>query len=138
MHSPAMSVQIGINGRNLKHIIVQTGRPVPSPRNRVTDRRKHSAPAPDGRVMTGATTAAGRPADASDAIVVGAGINGMCAAALLAREGWSVTLLDAAPDIGGFIGSAELTRPGYVHDTWSSWHPLFLTGAAYAQLGPDL
>jgi phytoene dehydrogenase-like protein len=88
--------------------------------------------------MTGATTAAGRPADASDAIVVGAGINGMCAAALLAREGWSVTLLDAAPDIGGFIGSAELTRPGYVHDTWSSWHPLFLTGAAYAQLGPDL
>jgi phytoene dehydrogenase-like protein len=76
--------------------------------------------------------------DGFDAIVIGAGINGMTAAALLAREGWSVALLDSADDIGGFIGSAELIRPGYVHDVWSSWHPLFVTGAAYAKLGPDL
>ncbi|HWN35900.1 MAG TPA: NAD(P)/FAD-dependent oxidoreductase, partial [Pseudonocardia sp.] len=73
-----------------------------------------------------------------DAVVVGAGVNGMTAAALLARDGWSVALLDAADDIGGFIGSGELTRPGYVHDTWSSWHPLFVTGGAYAALGTDL
>jgi phytoene dehydrogenase-like protein len=76
--------------------------------------------------------------DGFDAIVVGAGINGMTAAALLAREGWSVALLDSADEIGGFIGSAELIRPGYVHDIWSSWHPLFVTGPAYAKLGPDL
>ncbi len=62
----------------------------------------------------------------------------MVAAARLAGAGRSVVLLDAAADIGGFIGSAERTVPGYVHDTWSSWHPLFVTGPAYAELGADL
>ena len=73
-----------------------------------------------------------------DAVVVGAGINGMVAAAELAGAGWSVALVDGRDGIGGFIGSSERTVPGYVHDTWSSWHSLFLAGAAYATLGADL
>lgn len=71
----------------------------------------------------------------ADAIVIGSGINGLVAAAELARAGWSVTLLDRNPDIGGFIATEERTLPGYLHDTFSSWHPLFVTGAAYASLG---
>ena len=74
----------------------------------------------------------------TDVVIIGAGINGMVAAARLAGAGRSVVLLDGAEEIGGFIGSGERTAPGYVHDTWSSWHPLFVTGRAYAELGPDL
>ncbi|WP_433803341.1 phytoene desaturase family protein [Actinomycetospora sp. CA-084318] len=74
----------------------------------------------------------------TDVVVVGAGINGMVAAARLAGAGRSVTLLDGADQLGGFIGSAERTVPGYVHDTWSSWHPLFVTGPAFVELGDDL
>lgn len=76
--------------------------------------------------------------DAYDAVVVGAGVNGMVAAAELAGAGWSVALVDERDRIGGFIASEELTLPGYVHDTYSSWHPLFVTGGAYASLGDDL
>lgn len=79
-----------------------------------------------------------RPAAEHDAIVVGAGINGMVAAAELAGAGWRVCLIDQGERIGGFIASDELTEPGFVHDTFSSWHPLFHTGGAYAELGADL
>lgn len=73
-----------------------------------------------------------------DAIVIGAGINGMVAAAELGAAGWRVALLDDHDRIGGFIASDELTEPGFVHDTFSSWHPLFHIGAPYATLGDDL
>lgn len=73
-----------------------------------------------------------------DAIVVGAGINGMVAAAELAGAGWRVCLVDEHDRIGGFIAAGELTEPGFTHDTFSSWHPLFHTGGAYAELGADL
>jgi phytoene dehydrogenase-like protein len=75
---------------------------------------------------------------AYDAVVVGAGINGLVAAAELAIAGWKVALVDERDRLGGFIASDELTLPGFVHDTFSSWHPLFMAGAAYASLGPDL
>ncbi|WP_235871150.1 phytoene desaturase family protein [Rhodococcus spongiicola] len=74
----------------------------------------------------------------NDAIIVGSGINGMVAAAELARAGWKVVLLERNPDIGGFIASGERTLAGYTHDTFSSWHPLFVSGPAYASLGEDL
>lgn len=77
-------------------------------------------------------------AETVDAVVVGAGINGMVAAAELAGAGWSVALVDERDRLGGFVASDELTLPGHVHDTFSSWHPLFVTGGAYADLGPDL
>ncbi|HYH33294.1 MAG TPA: NAD(P)/FAD-dependent oxidoreductase [Pseudonocardia sp.] len=73
-----------------------------------------------------------------DAVVVGAGINGMAAAAHLAQAGWSVALVDQHERIGGFIATGERTVPGYRHDTYSSWHPLFVTGPVYTELGADL
>ncbi len=73
-----------------------------------------------------------------DAVVIGSGINGLVAATELAGAGWSVCLVEANARIGGFIASDELTEPGFVHDTYSSWHPLFVTGGAYAALGDDL
>ncbi|MEW2398256.1 NAD(P)/FAD-dependent oxidoreductase [Streptomyces sp. NPDC046862] len=73
-----------------------------------------------------------------DAIVIGSGVNGLVAAAELAKDGWSVALLERGPRIGGFIATEERTLPGYRHDTYSSWHPLFVSGGAYATLGVDL
>jgi phytoene dehydrogenase-like protein len=75
---------------------------------------------------------------AADAVVVGSGINGLVAAAELARAGWSVVVVERNQDIGGFIATEERTLPGYLHDTFSSWHPLFVSGPAYASLGESL
>ena len=74
----------------------------------------------------------------ADAIVVGSGINGLVAAAELAQAGWSVVLVERNAKIGGFIATEQRTLPGYLHDTFSSWHPLFVTGPAYALLGTIL
>lgn len=76
--------------------------------------------------------------DSFDAVVIGAGINGLVAAAELAGAGWRVAVVDERDRIGGFIDSGELTEPGFTHDTFSSWHPLFVAGGAYASLGADL
>ncbi len=62
----------------------------------------------------------------------------MVAAAELAGVGWSVALVDERDRLGGVVASDELTLPGFVHDTFSSWHPLFVTGGAYAELRADL
>src|SRR5262245_17197919 len=62
--------------------------------------------------------------DRFDAIIVGAGPNGLAAAIELARAGRSVLVLEAAPQVGGGARSAALTLPGFVHDTCSAVHPL--------------
>lgn len=59
-----------------------------------------------------------------DAVVVGAGPNGLAAAITIAREGRSVLVLEANDTIGGGARSAELTLTGFVHDICSSVHPL--------------
>ena len=59
-----------------------------------------------------------------DAIVVGAGPNGLAAAIELARSGRSVTVYEANETIGGGCRSAELTLPGFVHDVCSAFHPM--------------
>jgi phytoene dehydrogenase-like protein len=59
-----------------------------------------------------------------DAVVVGAGPNGLAAAIELARGGCSVAVLEAGETVGGGTRSAELTLPGFVHDLGSAIHPL--------------
>jgi phytoene dehydrogenase-like protein len=59
-----------------------------------------------------------------DAIVVGAGPNGLAAAITLARAGRSVLVLEANETVGGGARSAALTLPGFVHDICSAIHPL--------------
>jgi phytoene dehydrogenase-like protein len=59
-----------------------------------------------------------------DAIVIGAGHNGLVAANLLADAGWSVLVLEAAGQPGGAIRSGHVTAPGYLSDLFSSFYPL--------------
>jgi phytoene dehydrogenase-like protein len=58
-----------------------------------------------------------------DAIIVGAGPNGLAAAITLARAGLSVLVLEAQSSLGGAARSAELTLPGFTHDICSAIHP---------------
>jgi phytoene dehydrogenase-like protein len=74
----------------------------------------------------------------TDALVVGSGINSLACAALLARGGWSVRVLEREDELGGAIRTSELTEPGYLHDVFSAWHPLWVGGAAHAELGDEL
>lgn len=59
-----------------------------------------------------------------DAVVIGAGPNGLAAANRLADAGWSVTVLEAASHLGGAVKSAEVTAPGYCNDLFSAFYPL--------------
>ena len=75
---------------------------------------------------------------AVDAVVIGSGHNGLVAAAYLARAGWCVEVIERASRPGGAVITEELTAAGYRHDTFSSWHPLFHTSGAWAELGDEL
>ncbi len=59
-----------------------------------------------------------------DAVIVGAGPNGLAAAVTLARAGRRVLVLEANDTVGGAARSAALTRPGFVHDLGSAVHPM--------------
>jgi phytoene dehydrogenase-like protein len=72
-----------------------------------------------------------------DAIVVGAGPNGLSAAITLARAGSSVLVLEASDTIGGGARSKELTLPGFVHDVCSAIHPLAVVSPAFRQFDLD-
>jgi phytoene dehydrogenase-like protein len=67
-----------------------------------------------------------------DAIVVGAGPNGLAAAVTLARAGHSVLVLEAQETIGGGVRSAALTSPGFIHDICSSVYPLAVVSPVFA------
>ncbi|MFJ3639992.1 phytoene desaturase family protein [Streptomyces sp. NPDC090108] len=68
------------------------------------------------------------------ACVVGGGPNGLAAAALLARAGLRVTLLEAADETGGGTRSDEALLPGLLHDHCSAVHPLAVTSPALRAL----
>ena len=70
-----------------------------------------------------------------DAVVVGAGPNGLAAAVAMASEGFSVTVLEAADAIGGGTRTEELTVPGVRHDLCSAVHP-FAVAAPYLRTLP--
>jgi phytoene dehydrogenase-like protein len=73
----------------------------------------------------------------SSATVVGSGPNGLAAAATLATHGVEVTVLEAAPTIGGGARSSELTLPGLLHDDCSATHPFSPTSPALTSLDLD-
>ncbi|MCV0403191.1 MAG: NAD(P)/FAD-dependent oxidoreductase [Chloroflexi bacterium] len=72
--------------------------------------------------------------DAADAVVVGAGPNGLAAAIVLARAGRSVRLFEARDTIGGGCRTAELTEPGVLHDVCSAIHPLARSSPLFREL----
>jgi phytoene dehydrogenase-like protein len=59
-----------------------------------------------------------------DAVVVGAGPNGLVAANLLADAGWRVTVLEEQPEPGGAVRHDDAVAPGFVNDLFSSFYPL--------------
>lgn len=59
-----------------------------------------------------------------DAVVVGAGPNGLVAANALADAGWDVVLVEAQAEVGGAVRSAEVVAPGFVTDLFSAFYPL--------------
>jgi phytoene dehydrogenase-like protein len=73
-----------------------------------------------------------------DVVFVGSGINSLAGAALLARGGRRVLVLERNDYLGGAIRTEEITEPGFLHEVFSSWHPLFVGSAAYAELSEDL
>jgi phytoene dehydrogenase-like protein len=75
-----------------------------------------------------------RRGDGLDAIVVGAGPNGLAAAIELARAGRQVRIYEAADEVGGGSRSAELTLPGFIHDVCSAVHPLGVASTFFRSL----
>lgn len=70
-----------------------------------------------------------------DAVVVGAGPNGLAAAIVLARAGLSTLVIEGQREPGGGCRSQALTLPGFVHDTCSTVHPLGMSSRFFATLG---
>lgn len=73
-----------------------------------------------------------------DAVIVGAGHNGLVAALYLQRAGWSTLVLERNARIGGAVQRGEITRPGFVHDLWSTNQNLFVGSPVYKELRADL
>ncbi len=70
----------------------------------------------------------------SDAIVIGAGPNGLAAAIRLAEAGRSVLVLEAADAPGGAVRTEELTLPGFKHDTFSSVYPAAVASPVWGRM----
>ncbi|MDR6908001.1 phytoene dehydrogenase-like protein [Agromyces sp. 3263] len=68
-----------------------------------------------------------------DAVVVGAGPNGLAAAVTLARSGLSVQVFERNPTIGGGARTSELTLPGFRHDVCSAVHPMALASRFFRE-----
>jgi phytoene dehydrogenase-like protein len=73
-----------------------------------------------------------------DAVVIGSGPNGLAAAITLAGAGLEVEVYEAADRIGGGVRSAELTRPGFIHDVCSSIYPFGSASPFFRELDLDV
>ncbi len=69
-----------------------------------------------------------------DALVIGAGPNGLVAAATLARRGWKVLVLEAQRRPGGACWSVENTLPGFLHDVGAAFFPFANDSPAFQHL----
>ena len=70
-----------------------------------------------------------------DAIIIGAGHNGMALAAYLAKSGWSVAVLERRTEEGGGLSTEEVTEPNFLHNLHSNYHSLVGLSPAYDDLG---
>ncbi|MBW2387328.1 MAG: NAD(P)/FAD-dependent oxidoreductase [Deltaproteobacteria bacterium] len=73
-------------------------------------------------------------AESWDAIVVGAGPNGLAAAIEIARSGYRVKVLEAMGEPGGGTHTRELTLPGFHHDQCSGVHPMGILSPYFRKL----
>jgi len=74
----------------------------------------------------------------ADTVIVGGGINGLVAAAMLGKKGRKVLMLERSDRVGGCLRSDEITAPGFIHDVMATTLVLFMTSPAYGAIGKDL
>ncbi len=74
------------------------------------------------------------PGRSYDAVVIGAGPNGLVAANVLADAGWDVLVIEAQPSPGGAVRSDRDVHPDFVHDTFSAFYPLAVSSRAMTSL----
>jgi phytoene dehydrogenase-like protein len=65
-----------------------------------------------------------------DAVVIGAGINGLACALHLAHRGWRVRVFEGAPEPGGSVRSGQYTLPGFRHD-WAAMNLSLFAGSTF-------
>ncbi len=75
---------------------------------------------------------------ACDAVIIGAGHNGLAAAVILAEAGWKVRVLERNPLPGGAVRTAEVTLPGFRHDLFATNLNLFGGSPFYRRYGDRL
>ena len=73
-----------------------------------------------------------------DVVVVGAGPNGLAAAAEMTRAGHKVLVLEQGSTIGGGTRTEPLTLPGFLHDVCSAIHPLGIASPFFTDIGLDV
>ena len=73
-----------------------------------------------------------------DAVVIGAGPNGLVAANVLADAGWNVLVLEAMSEPGGAVRTSELVRPGFRSDLCSAFYPMGVASPVLADLDLEL
>jgi phytoene dehydrogenase-like protein len=73
-----------------------------------------------------------------DAVIVGAGHNGLAAGVILAREGWKVLILEAQPEPGGAVRTEEVTLPGFRHDLYATSLNAFAGSAFFREFQEPL
>jgi phytoene dehydrogenase-like protein len=67
-----------------------------------------------------------------DAVVIGAGVNGLAAALHLAVKGWKVIVVERANTAGGAVKTGEITQPGFRHDLYAMNLGLFAGSPFFA------
>jgi phytoene dehydrogenase-like protein len=75
--------------------------------------------------------------DRFDAVIVGSGPNALVAATMLGRAGWRVLVLERSAVPGGAVHSAQLTVPGYIHDTYSAFYGMLHASPVFHELELD-
>jgi phytoene dehydrogenase-like protein len=74
-------------------------------------------------------------ADATyDAVIIGAGHNGLALGSYLAKSGWDVAIFEKRAEEGGGLCTEELTRPGFLHNVHCNYHTLVGVSPVYRDL----